>query len=291
MITESPEKTKSKCQTRKRILAILLGTMLLLCILFCAELLRSNLYIKVKTYTIESDKVSSPVGIAVIADLHSTKSQHKYQALCKKLSEQSPDLILLVGDVVSKSDTEDSDIDFVKATVSDFCKVAPVYYVMGNHERFNPRQDEILEAVLSAGGTHLDNSYTTMTVNSQTLHIGGVTYYRRWDSASNAFLYDFAKETENDFSLLLCHNPEFVLWGIKDYNIDLIASGHTHGGMIKLPIAGPLYAPEQGWFPNYAHGLYETEYGYNAITSGVGSSPENMPRFLNPAEIMIIEVI
>ena len=196
----------------------------------------------------------------------------------------------MTGDFLTTDSTEKSDIEYLEQIICSLEKSAPVYFSIGNQERFNPQLEKICETVENAGGTVLDCNYIDLNVNGNSLRIGGISYYRFWDEESNTFIRKFAKTGNDTFTLLLCHNPEFYLWGIKNYNIDLVVSGHTHGGMVKLPLFGPIYAPEQGWFPDYAAGLYEFPKGYLAVTTGLSASPKYLPRLFNRPEIMIIDL-
>ena len=69
----------------------------------------------------------------------------------------------------------------------------------------------------------------------------------------------------------LCHKPECYIWSFKDYNIDLMVSGHTHGGQIRLPFIGPIIAPGRGLFPKYDKGIIEIEDTILYIDSGLGN--------------------
>lgn len=96
---------------------------------------------------------------------------------------------------------------------------------------------------------------------------------------------DFLREYENKsgFKLLLCHHPEYYPKYIKDTNIDLIVSGHAHGGQIRIGNIG-LFAPDQGIFPKYTSGLYDNRL---LVSRGV-SGTEITPRINNRPEVMIL---
>ncbi|WP_158655953.1 MULTISPECIES: metallophosphoesterase [unclassified Helicobacter] len=119
------------------------------------------------------------------------------------------------------------------------------------------------------------------------------------------------------FRILLSHRPEFVEI-FRTLPVDLILSGHTHGGQVRLPFVNGLYAPNQGIFPKYAGGQYTLESA--SLDSSVSDSdildsrarmqnarqkPQNMrqktlivsrglsfnpvlPRIFNPPEIVFI---
>ena len=261
-ITVSENDTNERKKlTRKAKRIISISLILSLLVALCVSIIISNYSLKVTAESFENKKVKTPLRVAIISDLHTRSFGDNNEKLISKIAKQSPDVVLMTGDILSNDSTSDNDYKYLHNLVFKLSKISPVYFSIGNHERFHPELETICSFVTKAGGTVLDGEYIDTTINGTPIRIGGLSYHRSWDEKSNAYLTSFTNVDDNTFTLLLCHNPEFYLWGIKNYNIDLIASGHTHGGMVKLPFAGPLYAPEQGWFPEYAAGLYETECG------------------------------
>ena len=280
---------KIKITKRKRNILIISISLVILVSVLIIDLYRSNNCLKVSTHSLDSEKVSSSVRVGVISDLHGKVFGEDNDVLFEKLKAQNPQIILVVGDMISNDQTADEDINALSVFLNTLCDIAPVYYSVGNHERFNPRYENIYEVIDSSEAVLLSDEYTDLNVAGINIRLGGITYYRFWDEESDVFLETFCN-TEN-FKLLMCHHPEFYQWGIKNYDIDLTVSGHTHGGMVKLPILGPLYAPEQGWFPEFGAGLYNEENGSIAVTTGLASSPSYLPRVFNRPEIMIIDLM
>ncbi|MBQ7999941.1 MAG: metallophosphoesterase [Ruminococcus sp.] len=257
----------------------------------CIDLIISNCVITVSRHSLESDKITEPVRLVVVADTHSKEFGSDNERLIKKISEQEPDLILTVGDLIDRDDATDEHTEYLCSFISELCNIAPVYSCLGNQERSNEDRAALEGAMIAGGATLLELEYQDIIVNGNSLRIGGLSYYRQWDEESGAYLQEYISADEESFTLMLCHHPEFYLWGIEDYPLDLMVSGHTHGGMIRLPFVGALYAPEQGNFPEYAGGFYEMELGHLAVCKGLGSSPEYIPRFHNPPELMVIDLI
>lgn len=280
---------KNKITKRKRNILIISISFVILISILIIDLYQSNNCLKVSTHSLDSEKVSSCVRVGVISDLHGKVFGEDNDVLFEKLKAQNPQIILVVGDMIANDQTADEDINALSVFLNTLCDIAPVYYSVGNHERFNPRYENIYEVIDSSEAVLLSDEYTDLNVAGINIRLGGITYYRFWDEDSDVFLEDFCN-TEN-FKLLMCHHPEFYQWGIKKYDIDLTVSGHTHGGMVKLPILGPLYAPEQGWFPEFGAGLYNEEKGSIAVTTGLASSPSYLPRVFNRPEIMIIDLM
>jgi predicted MPP superfamily phosphohydrolase len=87
------------------------------------------------------------------------------------------------------------------------------------------------------------------------------------------------------FSILLCHHPEYYPKYLKDKNIDLILSGHAHGGQIRLFGRG-LFAPGQGILPKYDGGAFD-----NRLVVGRGlANTAFVPRFFNRREIVCVDI-
>ncbi|MBQ9742145.1 MAG: metallophosphoesterase [Ruminococcus sp.] len=277
-----------KNQRLRIIILILLGLFL---IYLCADLYISNSLIKVNNLSVDNSKVNSTVRIGVVSDLHNKKFRNSNQSLYDNLRTQEPHIILTVGDMLGRNHTEEEDIEYLQEVLMKLSQIAPVYSSLGNHELDSPMLEDIRSAITASGATLLDKDYTDITINDTPLRIGGLSYYRDWDSSTIQFLYEFSEVSDDRFTLLLCHFPEYYEWGIENFPVDLMVSGHTHGGMIRLPFVGGLIAPDQGLFPEYDAGLYDTTCGGKlAITTGLGSSPSFVPRFNNRPEIMIIDV-
>lgn len=274
---------------KKRRIRIILLILILLVAFVGIDLYRSNNCIKFTDCTLESEKIQTPVRIGIISDLHGKVFGNSNDVLLNKIKNKKPQIILAVGDMIPVDGTEEDDIKKLSDFLKSLGDIAPVYYSIGNHERFNARLSDIKSAIADAGATLLENEYRDINVGNCTIRLGGISYYRSWDEDANAYLEDFCNT--NTYKILMCHHPEFYQWGIENYPIDLTVSGHTHGGMIKLPIIGPLYAPEQGWFPEFGAGLYKEENGTLAVTTGLGSSPDYLPRLFNRPEIMIIDLV
>ncbi len=277
---------------KTKLLRIVTLTIFSLLILWIAiDLVVSNTVITVSRHSLESEKIAEPVRLAVVTDLHSKEFGKDNSRLIEKIKEQQPDLILTVGDLIDRNTENEENLSYLSNLISQLSHIAPVYSCIGNQERDNENRKAIEIAMTSSGATLFDLNYQDITVNGNRIHIGGLTYYRSWDEESNAYLQDYVSADDECFTLFLCHHPELYLWGIEQYPIDLMVSGHTHGGMVRLPFAGALYAPEQGKFPEYAGGFYEMEQGHLAVCKGLGSSPKYLPRFHNPPELMIIDLI
>lgn len=282
--TDTTYPTKRKSSRIK----ILLLVLLLLVLSISAELIYSNQAITISEFAVDSPKISDTIKIAVVSDTHCKEFWGGNQRLYSKIEDQNPDIILAVGDLIESKVEMPNDTEYLKTILKELSEIAPVYCSLGNHEKNSPKLNEFIDIFKDSDVTLLEKDYLGTEINGNRIRFGGLSYYRRWDKESNEYLTEYT-DTE-DFTLLLCHQPELYLWGIDEYPVDLTVSGHTHGGMIQIPFIGAVYAPEQKRFPDYAQGLFQMEKGHLAISTGLGSSPYYLLRMFNPPQIMIIEV-
>ena len=261
----------------------------------------SNGFIKITEYNVDLPGLSSNARIVVISDLHGKEYGKDNARLVSKISEQKPDAIFVVGDML---DDSDADNDFAKTTtlLIELSDIAPIYLSLGNQEKEYSGDiiDSFTNAIAENGVTVLDDTFVDCEINGQKLRIGGTMghafpFGRTMEEFENSDEYIFLKDMEKTDSptIVLAHMPDtFIFNGAHNYwsNIDLVVSGHTHGGVVRLPFLGGLYSPMQGLFPEYDYGLYMLgDKMEMIITSGL-SGYKFIPRFLNSPEICVLNL-
>lgn len=222
---------------------------------------------------------------------------------------EDPELIILDGDMLN----EDSKSDEVPVRlVKGLAEIAPVYYALGNHEldyigtaegkkmQKHPENSELVKDLTDAGACVLEEGYRDVEIGGCKVRIGGMYEYAFAldgdNSAENLTgnVRDFLEEFQNTdrYKIMLCHRPDsFVFGDASDYwKIDLVISGHDHGGQVVIPFKGGLYGGDQGWFPPYVHGLYRTGRIRLFVTSGLSSEKQKLPRWNNRPEIAVLNV-
>ena len=182
-------------------------------------------------------------------------------------------------------------------------EIAPVYCCYGNHElswikRFGTDLRPSLE---KTGATLLDVNYCDISCQGNNLRLGGYKgYYRAplmtsgHDKEREKLEFQFFADFENSdrYKIFLNHIPTAWLdWEYRDdYEVDLVFCGHYHGGQIRLPLIGGLFAPNIGYFPHYTKGLYASIPAKVVLSAGLGSDRKN-PRINNPGEIVCVDLI
>ena len=258
----------------------------------------SSLFLHVETVSVKADVVS-PIRIVHLTDLHNAQFGKNNAKLVDKVTAQEPDIIIMSGDMLNE---DDPDSDIVISLVSDLSSVAPVYFGYGNHEKhWETIHEKNLRPLLKqAGASVVDNDYVDLEFKGTELRIGGyMAYYpvphmSTDDKAQEALELAFAEDFENTnrLKILINHIPTgWVYWNyVNKYPVDIVFSGHFHGGMIRIPILNQgLYAPYVGWFPSFSKGVYTGQKATCILSAGLGIE-HHIPRFYNPPEIMVVDL-
>lgn len=180
--------------------------------------------------------------IAHISDLHNAVFGDGNEKLLTLLREAEPDIIAVTGDLI---DSRHTDVDAAVAFIASAAETAPVYYVTGNHES---RLDfENIEPRLTdAGAQVLRNSAVYIERGGGIIQLAGIddpAFIRTGGEASARASSELEGLLDADvYSVLLAHRPELIET-YAAYGADLVLSGHAHGGQVRLPFIGALYAP------------------------------------------------
>lgn len=254
-----------------------------------------NSALMVNEISVTSDELPqsfSGYKIAQVSDLHNAQFGKDNEKLIEKLKECEPDIIVLTGDLIDSYHTNiDVSISFAEKAV----QIAPTYYVTGNHEARIDGLSEFLKRLDDKGVTVLQNESVTLNNGNESITLLGVSDpsfqadYLFGDEkiVTDSAVSDLMNGTEG-YTVLLSHRPEMFDVYVKN-NVDLVLTGHAHGGQFRLPFFGGLVAPGQGLFPKYDSGLY-TMNGTNMIVSrGIGNSIIPF-RVNNRPEIVMVEL-
>lgn len=232
--------------------------------------------------------------ILQISDLHSKYFGKNQERLLKKIYKENPDIVVVTGDLIdARLKKEEPCIILMK----ELTKKYTVYFVTGNHEIGCGKTEEFIEKLKRVGVRVLRNKSEFIYKGRESIRIVGIddslANYLAYSRESEIIDYEIKKSlgdlNKNEFKILLSHRPEKI--GVyADNNMDLIFSGHAHGGQFRLPFIGGLFAPGQGFFPKYTSGAVKMKNSTMIISRGLGNSL--MPlRLFNRPEIVSVTLV
>ncbi len=263
--------TKKRRRHRRLTLRVF-GVILILIAALIAWAAIDSRNIDVTRFTVSgAPEAFSGFKIAQISDLHNAEFGTDNQKLIDILKSEAPDAIVITGDLI---DARRTNTEIAESFARRCMEIADCYYVPGNHEaRLGGTYDAFESALIADGVNVLRNGSVRIRKEMDAIRIVGVddpAFAKASDAITNL---DAALEalSSDDFTILLAHRPELIdeysKWGI-----DLVLSGHAHGGQIRLPGIGGLYAPGQGFFPKYTSGNYTVGDTEMIVSRGIGNS-------------------
>lgn len=244
-----------------------------------------------RTYTVASPKLTAEVRLAVVTDFHSSDNADDVAAM---VASCAPDAVLLVGDLFD-DDTANRPPERTLSLMRQLSALYPCYYVSGNHEAWTGEMDALYQQTEEAGVTVLRMSSGVLTVRGQRIALCGIPdpYEMVFSGAPDTEeqLRQALEDVDSaDFTVLLAHRPE-LLAKYAQFPLDLVVSGHAHGGQVRIPgVLNGLYAPNQGWFPKLAGGAY-TQDGTTLIVSRGLAVRTRLPRIFNRPEVVLVRCV
>ena len=216
-------------------------------------------------------------GIVQISDLHNARFGKEQTRLLEKIRKIAPDMIAVTGDLI---DSNRTDTDVAMQFIKGAQKIAPVYYVTGNHESRTDEFNLLKERLLSAGVHIADDIATTIEKNDETINVVGLqapeftmkklSFSEKRKRVSQKL--GKLKQRTDGYTILLSHHPEYFDEYVKN-GFNLVMSGHAHGGQIRIPfVQRGFYSPDQGLFPRYTEGVYKKEKTKMLVSRGLGNS-------------------
>lgn len=253
-------------------------------------LLWGNLTVGVTRYEVASERLPPAFEgfcVAQVSDLHSAEFGEGNHRLLSLLTACAPDIIALTGDL---ADDKDRDFRAVLTFAEAAAAIAPVYYVTGNHEGRLPAEDyaRLEEGLEAVGVTVLHNEAVTLEREGARITVLGLddprftgeplTFPVAWGDSAPA----------EQFTLALSHKPH-LLEAYAEAELDVVLCGHVHGGQVRLPLLGGLYAPDQGLLPTYDSGLFTEGLTTMVVSRGLGNGTP-IPRVGNRPELVVVEL-
>ena len=278
---------------KKNIIVFTVAAVLILLIIWIAY---GNTDLEINKFNIKSENIPAEFDnfrIVQVSDLHNSEFGENNEKLITMLKKADADIIAITGDMI---DSRNTNVDVALTFVKEAVKIAPTYYVNGNHESRVPEEYEKLQkGLVEAGVTILENSSADITIGDETITLIGIndpTF--RMELVDDTMEQNIAHQLVNvipdndNYKVLLAHRPEY--FDVYAGNVDLVLSGHAHGGQFRIPFIGGLVAPGQGFFPEYYEGSHIKENTEMIVSRGIGNSIIPF-RINNKPEIIVAELI
>lgn len=212
--------------------------------------------------------------ICQISDLHNEVFGKENNNLITMIKKINPNIIVITGDLI---DSRNTDINVVLNIVKKINEVAPVYFVSGNHEASIEDYETLKLELINNNVIILENKVEVLNIDNHEINLIGINdpqmNYQPYVSdteIANNILKDLNYDKDK-FTILLSHRPEIFDVYVNN-EIDLILTGHAHGGQIRIPFIGGIVAPNQGLFPKYDSGLFKKENTSMYVSRGLGNS-------------------
>ena len=280
-------------KTKKKF--IVLAAIVAILILLIIWIAYGNTDLEIYKYNVKSEDIPSEFDnfrIVQISDLHNAEFGENNEKLLLMLKQADADIIAITGDMI---DSRNTDVDVAISFAQKAVNIAPVYYVNGNHEsRVLGEYEKLKQGLTDTGVTILENSSADITIGDETITLIGIndpTF--RMDIVDDTMEQNIAHQLVNvipdndNYKVLLAHRPEY--FDVYAGNVDLVLSGHAHGGQFRIPFIGGLVAPGQGFFPEYYEGSHIKENTEMIVSRGIGNSIIPF-RINNKPEIIVAEL-
>ncbi|MBH5319941.1 metallophosphoesterase [Paenibacillus sp. GSMTC-2017] len=255
-----------------------------------------NNAIGVTNFKLNTSKL--PVGaenyrIVQLSDLQSKLFGKNQRPLLKKVEKLNPDIIVVTGDLVDGNHYDEAASLMMMVGVAE---IAPVYFIVGNHESYIPNYPELEKKLIDAGVIVLRNTHEEIAVGEGVIRLVGVDdpiFNKKEDGDVDKIEAHLDEAIEGmshpeAYTILLSHRPElFDVYA--DYRMDLSLTGHAHGGQIRIPFVGGMFSPEQGWWPEYSEGIHKQGDSSMIISRGLGNSVFSQ-RLFNRPEIVVVDL-
>jgi len=259
-------------------------------VLICAFIWWNNSALTVERVSVEAP-VEESIRIVQLSDLHGAWFGPEQTRLAAHVRAENPDVIALTGDFIDVRHDERAAASLLEALAD----IAPVYFVPGNHEYRAMRAgtgayERLLQAIGQMGNVHILRGETVPLGEGAALTGADERDFAGGEEEYRGYIGDLSVQSDERYNILLAHRPIFF----DDYaaaGFELTLAGHVHGGQFRLPFAGGVFTPDEGFFPEFDAGLYEHESGARMyINRGLGNSAFPL-RLFNRPEIAVIEIV
>lgn len=279
---------------KRTALIVCVAVILLMLVVWAVWAVWANKALECNTFTISDNRIPDAFDgyrIAHVSDLHNVQIGKDNEKLLTMLRDAKPDMIAITGDLI---DSRNTDIALALRFAEKAMEIAPCYYVTGNHEARIDAYDTLKAGLVELGVVVLEDASVELIRNNEKILLLGVDD----PSFRTDYLFGDAQDVMRSklqqlpcgeaFTVLLSHRPELFDVYVEN-EVDLVLSGHAHGGQFRLPFFGAVIAPNQGFFPEYDAGLYAEQNTKMIVSRGIGSTILPL-RFNNRPEVVLVEL-
>lgn len=247
-------------------------------------------------YTYRSKKVPKSFDgykIVQVSDFHNAYLGRRSKNLLKAVEAAEPDTIVITGDIV---DRRTPYLKRAAVLIEKITEIQQTFYITGNHEAHYKHFNKLYDVIGRSDVRNITKHSAVLERNGEKINLAGINdvwffgdevnpkTYRNFQNELTAKV----SELPHDFTVLLAHRPELLSIYSKN-DVDIVFSGHAHGGQIRLPVVKGLYAPHQGVNPKYTEGMHEQNGTTMVVSRGLGNS--RFPfRVFNHPEVVIVEL-
>lgn len=204
------------------------------------------------------------LSILHLSDMHfiGTVDRPFFEQVIECARSRPADLVVFTGDLLDRAEL----IDWLPETLGRLSAPLGCWFVLGNHDWYVGNDEEVRRRFESLGWRGLAGRSELISHRGLPLSLSGSE--RPWMGRHP----DLSQVPADAFRILLSHTPDNIGWA-KNHQIDLMLSGHNHGGQIRLPFFGPVHAPS-GYGTCYAGGVFHEPPTLLYVTRGIsGTQP------------------
>ena len=263
------------------------GIQVFIILLILLWIIWGNITVDITKVTILNEKIPekfSGYKIVQLSDLHNAEFGKNNEKLVKHIEQLKPDMIVFTGDIV---DSNKTNVDVALYLVGKIIDIAPCYYVTGNHESLiGSEYSRLVDGLKELGVVVLRDESVILEKDGEQIQMIGLD-----DPCFSGNILPFKMkniERTNNYTIMLSHRPELFEKYVEE-NVDLVFTGHAHGGQFRIPFIGGVIAPDQGLFPKYDAGVYQEKNTTMIVSRGIGNSVVPI-RVNNRPEIVVVEL-
>ncbi|UOO37620.1 metallophosphoesterase [Oscillospiraceae bacterium CM] len=271
------------CKNRRRVGLVFF---LLICLSVSYLFYDSNTSLVTDAYSLYFENLPPSFDgyrIVQLSDIHAAVLGQNNATLLAAVQKARPNIIVITGDLIDSK----NDLPIVSPLVQALTGIAPVYFVTGNHEWRSGALNSLLSVLTARGVTVFRNSFVRLTVGEESIVLAGVDDPNGPADMKTpeALMSEIHAQVGDPFVILLAHRND-ALARYASLGIDLVLSGHAHGGLVRLPLTDGLIGPSREWFPKYTSGVYTDGATQMLVSRGIGNRT-GYPRLLNNPELVV----